>query len=221
MKKILEVKNLTTSYNNHVAIENISFSVEQGEYICLVGENGTGKSTLLKTIMGMHKKDSGEININLEKNEISYLSQNNMKNITFPATAKEIILTGRQKHRTLPFYKKEDYQKFKEVCKTLRIEEIINKRIGDLSGGQRQRVLLARSLIKEPKLLILDEPCSGLDSKITEELYSILNKLNQEQKMTIIMATHDIDEIKKEDLRIIHLAGKVKYDGKVTNWKGF
>ena len=220
MKKILEVKNLTTSYNNHIAIENISFSILEGEYVCFVGENGTGKSTLIKTIMGMQKKDSGEIHIYLEKKDISYLAQNNMKNITFPATAKEIILTGRQEHKKIPFYTKEDYQKFKEICKTLKIEDIIHKRIGDLSGGQRQRVLLARSLIKEPKLLILDEPCSGLDSKITKELYEILQQLNKEKQMTILMATHDIDEIKKENLRIIHLAGKIKFDGKVQNWRG-
>lgn len=217
---ILEVKNLQVSYNNHVAIDKINFKINQGEYVCFVGENGSGKSTLIKNIMGLKKENKGEVNLNISRDEVSYLEQGDLKKIDFPATAKEIIMTGVQKHNKLPFYTKQDKEKFKKVVAELKIEEIVNRRIGDLSGGQKQRVLLARALIREPKLIILDEPATGLDAKITRELYKILNKLNKEQNVTIIMATHDLDELKAIKPRIICLAKTIKYDGDFENWKG-
>jgi len=217
---ILEVKKLKVSYNNHVAIENINFKVDEGEYICLVGENGSGKSTLIKTIMGLKKSEYGEINLNVEPSQISYLAQTDLKSIDFPATAKEIVMTGVQKHKKLPFYTKQDREFFNEIVKELKIEDIINKRIGDLSGGQKQRVLLARSLIRKPKLIILDEPSTGLDVNITKDLYSILARLNKEKKVTIIMATHDFVEVKSIKPRIICIAKTIKYDGNYEGWKG-
>ena len=217
---ILEVKNLQVSYNNHVAIDKINFKINQGEYVCFVGENGSGKSTLIKNIMGLKKENKGEVNLNISRDEVSYLEQGDLKKIDFPATAKEIIMTGVQKHNKLPFYTKQDKEKFKKVVAELKIEEIVHRRIGDLSGGQKQRVLLARALIREPKLIILDEPATGLDAKITRELYKILNKLNKEQNVTIIMATHDLDELKAIKPRIICLAKTIKYDGDFENWKG-
>lgn len=217
---ILQVKNLHTSYNGHTALEDISFSINEGEYVCLVGENGSGKSTLIKTIVGLHKKDSGEIILNEKLENVSYLAQNNLTDLEFPATAKEIIMTGVQKHKVLPFYTKKDYKKFDEICDLLKIGSFVNKKIGDLSGGQRQRIMLARALIREPKMLILDEPCSGLDINITKELYEMLDKLNTEYKMTIIMATHDLDEMKHENVRVIALAKKLKFDGNINEWKG-
>ncbi len=191
----------------------------KGEYICLVGENGSGKSTLIKTIVGLNKKDSGQIIKNIEAEKISYLAQNNMIDLKFPATAKEIIMTGVQKHKFLPFYRKEDYRKYEEICNLLNINSLSNRQIGDLSGGQRQRVMLARALIRKPELLILDEPCSGLDVNITKEFYNILNKLNKEQGLTIIMATHDLDEVENDDVRVISLATDIKFDGKIKDWK--
>ena len=170
----LEVENLTVSYSNHTALENISFKIEEGEYVCLVGENGSGKSTLVKTIVGLLKQDSGKVNLNVSLDDVSYLSQTNLKDLNFPATAKEIIMSGVQKHNKLPFYTKEDKEKYKKVIKDLKIEDIQYRRIGDLSGGQKQRILIARALIREPKLLILDEPATGLDYNITKELYKIL-----------------------------------------------
>ncbi|MBQ3409422.1 MAG: ABC transporter ATP-binding protein [Clostridia bacterium] len=217
---IIEVKDLSASYNNHDAIKDVNFKVDNGEYICLVGENGSGKSTLIKTLIGLHKKDSGEININIEDDKIGYVAQNNMKDLTFPATAKEIIMTGVQKHGKLPFYRKKDWEMFDNVCDMLSIKDIVNKQIGSLSGGQRQRVILARALIREPKLIILDEPCSGLDVNITNEFYKILDRLHEEKDITIIMATHDLDEIKTKDVRVICMATSVKFDGKIEDWKG-
>jgi zinc transport system ATP-binding protein len=218
---ILEVKNLKVLYSNHVAIENINISIEAGEYVCLMGENGSGKSTLIKTIVGLIKPEEGEIAINIPLSEVAYLSQTNLKDLDFPATAREIIMLGRQKHGKLPFYTSKDKEIYKEVVKELKIEEIQDRRIGDLSGGQKQRVLIARALIKKPKLLILDEPATGLDYNITRELYDILEKQNKEDKTTIIMATHDLDEVEHIKPRIICLAKTVKYDGAMEGWNGF
>ena len=219
--ELLEVKNLKVSYSNHIALENINFKVNEGEYICLVGENGSGKSTLVKTIVGLHKEDSGSVDMKISLDEVSYLAQTNLKDLDFPATAKEIILSGTQKHGKFPFYTKADKEIYKRVISELKIEDIQNKRIGDLSGGQKQRVLIARALIREPKLLILDEPATGLDYNITKELYRILKELNKQKNMTIIMATHDLDEIDHDKARIICLAKTIKYDCNVEGWKGY
>lgn len=216
---LIEIKNLTTTYNGHTAIKDVSFNVEKGEYICLIGENGSGKSTLIKTIVGLNKKDSGEIIKHIEPEKISYLAQNNLTDLDFPATAKEIIMTGVQKHGVLPFYNKDDHKKFEEICELLGIKSFVNRQIGQLSGGQRQRIMLARALIRKPELLILDEPCSGLDVNITKEFYGILNKLNKQSDLTIIMATHDLDEVENESARVICMATTVKFDGNIKDWR--
>ncbi len=218
---VLEVKNLKVSYSNHIALENISFKIEEGEYVCLVGENGSGKSTLVKTVVGLLKQDEGDIHLKISLDEVSYLSQTNLKDLDFPATSKEIIMSGVQKHHKLPFYTKKDKEIYENVIKQLKIEDLQFRRIGDLSGGQKQRVLIARALIRQPKLLILDEPATGLDINITKELYRILEKQNKENKMTIVMATHDLDEIEEVNPRIICLAKTIKYDGNLEGWKGF
>lgn len=218
---ILKVENLKVSYSNHTALENINFQIDEGEYVCLVGENGSGKSTLVKTIVGLLKADEGKVELGISLDEVAYLSQTNLKDLNFPATSKEIIMSGVQKHRKIPFYTKKDKEVYDRVIKQLKIEDLQYRRIGDLSGGQKQRVLIARALIREPKLLILDEPATGLDVNITKELYKILEKQNKENKMTIIMATHDLDEIEEVNPRIICLAKTVKYDGNLEGWKGF
>lgn len=218
---ILEVEKLKVLYSNHVALDNINFKVEDGEYVCLVGENGSGKSTLVKTIVGLLKAEEGKIALNISLDEVAYLSQTNLKDLDFPATAKEIIMSGVQKHKKLPFYTKEDRKVYEDIIKKLKIEDLQSRRIGDLSGGQKQRVLIARALVRRPRLLILDEPATGLDYNITKELYKILATENKENNMTIIMATHDLDELEEIKPRIITLAKTVKYDGKFEGWGGF
>ena len=212
---IIEVKNLNVKYNEHIALENINMTVKEKEYICLVGKNGSGKSTLLKTITGLIKKESGKVEFKINRGDVSYLAQNNLTDISFPATAKEIIMTGTQKHGIKPFYTKKDEEKLKEVVKELKIENLLNKKIGDLSGGQRQRVLLARTLIGDPKVLLLDEPCSGLDKTTIQTFYKILDELYAKGDITIIMATHDLDEIHNPNIRVIELDQEIIFDGSI------
>lgn len=217
--EILEVKKLSVKYNEHLALKDVSFKVRDKEYICLVGKNGSGKSTLLKTISGLLKKDSGDIDLKINRAEVSYLAQNNMNDINFPATAKEIILTGVQKHGIKPFYTKDDERALEKVAKELKIEDLLHKKIGDLSGGQRQRVLLARTLIGNPKVLLLDEPCSGLDVSTIKNFYKILDELYENSDITIIMATHDLDEIHNKSIRVIALEQSVVFDGNIKDYE--
>lgn len=217
--KVLEVNDLSVKYNEHYALKGVSFSVDEKEYVCLVGKNGSGKSTLLKTISGLVKKDSGSVDLLVDRAEVSYLAQNNMTDVNFPATAKEIILTGVQKHGIKSFYSKGDEMALDRVAKSLKIEDLLHRKIGDLSGGQRQRVLLARTLIGNPKVLLLDEPCSGLDVTTIRNFYSILDDLYENSDITIIMATHDLDEIKNSNIRVIALDQKVVYDGNIKKYE--
>lgn len=219
MMEILRVENLCVKYNDHLAIKDISLSVKEKEYVCLVGKNGSGKSTFLKTVTGLQKKEVGSINFGMDKSEIAYLAQNNMTDEKFPATAKEIIMTGVQKHNVKPFYSKRDEEAFEKIVKKLNIEDVVNKKIGDLSGGQRQRVLLARTLIGNPKLLLLDEPCNGLDSKAIKAFYRILDDLYKEANITIIMATHDLKNLSNPNIRVIALEQKIIFDGNIKDYK--
>lgn len=223
---LIEITNLTVSYNGHVAVDKVNINIKEKEFVCLVGENGSGKSTIIKTILELQKQDKGKIKLKIDPSEVSYLEQFNMRDVDFPGTAKEIIMTGMQKKSSKLFYTKEDLEAFKEICNMLGIQEIVNKKIGELSGGQRQRVMLARAMINKPKLLILDEPCSGLDKKISDKLYDILLKINKEYGTTVIMSIHNAYELaernKKEnvDIRVVHISKNIKYDGNLNDWKG-
>ena len=218
MEKILEIKNLNVNYNGHNALKNINIDIKPNEYICLVGKNGSGKSTLLKSITGLIKKESGTINFNVDKSEIAYLAQVGQVDSKFPATAREVIMTGCQKHGIKPFYSKKDEIEFEKICNLLNINKIIDKKIGELSGGQRQRVLLARTLIGKPKVLLLDEPCSGLDIESIDNFYTVLDNLFYNKEVTIIMATHDLDEIKNNDIRVICLEQEIIFDGNIKDY---
>ena len=131
----------------------------------------------------------------------------------------EVILSGLQRHLKF-FYTKEDYNRVNELLELLEIEEIKNKKLGEISGGQKQRVLIARAIAKKPKILIMDEPLSGLDSKISKEIYKIFRELNTKENLTILMTSHDLKNVQKEASRIIVLDdGKIVYDGNPNNWE--
>ena len=192
---LIELKNVSLGYDNHLVLKNINMAIEEGDFICIVGPNGSGKSTLVKGILGLLKTSEGKIIYHdLKKNFIGYMPQETKIDSNFPASVFEIVLSGTLNQlKFKPFYTKYEKQMALDSLKILGISDLKNKSFGDLSGGQRQKVLLARSLCATSKLLILDEPSNNLDSKSKVELYKTIIDLNQNHNITIIMITHDLD----------------------------
>ena len=191
---ILKVNELSLGYEKQIVINNISFEVNNKDFILVIGSNGAGKSTLIKGILGIIKPISGEITYDSDtKNHIGYMPQETKVDRNFPASVMEIVLSGLiNKMGKRPFYNKEDKKKAREALKILKIENLEKKIFSELSGGQRQKVLLARSLCATTNLLILDEPSNNLDQESKVEFYSTLKHLNEGHGITIIMITHDI-----------------------------
>lgn len=206
----LTCENVSLGYDNKTILSNLSFSVNSGDYLCIVGENGSGKSTLMRTMLGLQKPMSGEISLGdgLKKGEIGYLPQQTDVQKNFPASVKEIILSGCQARAGLrPFYNNQEKEMAANAMKKMRIEEFSKRCYRELSGGQQQRVLLARALCATQKILLLDEPVSGLDPKVTAEMYELISGLNKEG-ITIIMISHDIDVAISEASHILHICDK-------------
>ena len=192
---LIELKNLSLGYGNNVVLKNINITIEENDFICVVGPNGCGKSTLIKGILGLIKPFKGQVIYNgLKQNFIGYMPQETKVDSNFPASVYEIVLSGTLNRLGFnSFYTKKEKQIALDNLKLLNIEKLKDKNFCDLSGGQRQKVLLARSLCATSKLLILDEPSNNLDSKSKNELYKTIVDLNKNQNITIIMITHDLD----------------------------
>ena len=202
-------RNISFAYEGRIVLSEISFSVERGNYLCIVGENGTGKSTLIKGILGLKAPITGDITMGegLKSNQIGYLPQQTQVQKDFPASVYEVVLSGRLNNLGLfPFYKKEDKQCVMEQLKLLGIEDLKNRCYRELSGGQQQRVLLARALCAGKELLILDEPVGGLDPIISGEMYRLIEEINNKEQRTIIMVSHDIKGILPFASHILHLS---------------
>lgn len=193
--KLIELKNLSLGYSENTVLKNVNMMIEEGDFICVVGPNGSGKSTLIKGILGLIKPIKGKVIYhNLKQNFIGYMPQETRVDANFPASVFEIVLSGTLNRLGLKsFYTKKEKEIALRNLKLLGIEKLKDKNFCDLSGGQRQKVLLARSLSATSKMLILDEPSNNLDSKSKQELYKTVIKLNQEQKITVLMVTHDLD----------------------------
>lgn len=206
----LTCENVSLGYDNKTILSNLSFSVNSGDYLCIVGENGSGKSTLMRTMLGLQKPMSGEISLGdgLKKGEIGYLPQQTDVQKNFPASVKEIVLSGCQARVGLrPFYNNQEKEMAANAMKKMRIEEFSKRCYRELSGGQQQRVLLARALCATQKILLLDEPVSGLDPRVMAEMYELISGLNKEG-ITIIMISHDIDVAISEASHILHICDK-------------
>ncbi|MBR1680059.1 MAG: metal ABC transporter ATP-binding protein [Bacilli bacterium] len=216
----IEVSHLSLGYDHQIVISNLSFSIEQGDFVCIVGPNGAGKSTLIKGILGLLKPMSGEVLYHgLKQNFIGYMPQESKIDKHFPASVEEIVLSGTlNQSRTFSFYSKEDRKRVEEVLNLLGIASLKNAHFPDLSGGQRQKVLLARSLCASTKLLILDEPSNNLDSTSKQELYQILKSLNQNKGMTILMITHDLDHHNLIGNKILSLEKNNYFYGSVEDF---
>ena len=211
---LLTAKGLFLGYEGQSVAENISFTVEAGDYLCVIGENGSGKTTLIRTILGLVKPLSGQIALGegLEKNQIGYLPQQDEVQRDSPASVEEIVHSVNL-HRLgwHPFYRKEDRARAKEAMEKMGILHLAQRPYRALSGGQQQRVLLARALVAADRLLVLDEPVSGLDPVVTAEMYSLIRTLHEEG-MTMIMITHDVTTALSEATHILHM-GKTVFFG--------
>ena len=215
----LTCKDLTLGYENGAVLEGISFSVEAGDYLAIVGENGSGKSTLMKTLLGLLKPLKGKIvkGDGLRKFEIGYLPQQSVVQRDFPASVWEVVLSGcLSKARFVPFYTKADRARAMRNIERMEIVPFLKRSYRELSGGQQQRVLLARALCATEKILLLDEPVSGLDPIVTAEMYEIIKSLN-DQGITIIMISHDVQAAVRYANKILHV-GKKPYFGSVEDY---
>ncbi len=213
---LITVRDLSLGYEGRAIVEKLNFTVNSGDYLCVVGENGSGKSTLMKTLLNLQSPISGSITIGdgLKKNEIGYLPQQTVVQKDFPAAVKEIVLSGCQARCGIrPFYNKIEKELAEENMKRMGIFELRNRCYRDLSGGQQQRVLLARALCATRKILLLDEPVSGLDPKVTIEMYSLIEKLNREG-ITIIMISHDIGAAVRWADHILHIGSSLFFGTK-------
>ncbi len=206
-------QNLSVGYDSKVILKNLSFEVNKGDYLCIVGENGSGKTTLIKSILGLIPTISGKLETGegLKSNEIGYLPQQTVVQRDFPASVKEIVLSGCQGRMGLrPFYSKSDRLLAEKNMKKMDITDLSKRCYRELSGGQQQRVLLARALCATQKLLLLDEPVSGLDPRVTAEMYQTIKSLNDEG-ISIIMISHDVDAAVKYASHILHIGNTVFY----------
>ena len=211
---MIEVKNVTKKYGNFVAVDNISFNIKEGEIIGLLGPNGAGKSTLIKTLLNLIDKVSGRIEYGdgLKDYEIGYLPQQTVVQKDFPATVWEVVLSGTLAGSGFkPFYGKKEKSLAIEKMRELDITDLKKKCYRNLSGGQQQRVLLARALCATSKVILLDEPVTGLDPKVTAEFYEILKKLN-DKGITVIMVSHDLQSVSYAT-HILYLDSKDSFYG--------
>ena len=192
---VLACQDLAFSYDGKDVLKGVNFTLKQGEYLCIVGENGSGKTTLMKGLLRLNKPTKGKIvtGDGLKPNEIGYLPQQTQIQRDFPASVYEVVLSGclNSMGRRL-FYGKKHKQLVIDNLEALDILSLKNKCYRELSGGQQQRVLLARALCATQKMLLLDEPVTGLDPVAAEEFYRMIEKLNREKGITIIMVSHDV-----------------------------
>lgn len=208
---ILDCRDVSFAYDGKTVISNINFIVNDGDYLCIVGENGSGKSTLLKGILRLKSPEGGKINFGFSRNDVGYLPQQNLHHRDFPASVYEVIMSGSVSKIKL-FHTSEDKRKAIEKMEKVRISELKNKSFKELSGGQMQRTLLARALMSAEKVLVLDEPVSGLDPIASEEMYSLISDLNN-RGMSVIMVSHDINQAVKYATHILHLGKQQLFFG--------
>ena len=204
-------ENVTLGYERDVVVSDLSFSVEAGDYLCIVGENGSGKSTLMKALLGLLQPVSGTVRTGdgLRHNDVGYLPQQTPVQRDFPASVYEIVLSGFQARKGFfPFYTKEERKEARENMERMGILPFERRCYRELSGGQQQRVLLARALCAAKKILLLDEPVSGLDPKVTSDMYRLIDDLNRDG-VTIIMVSHDIGAAVTYASHILHIGESV------------
>ncbi|MDE5883829.1 MAG: ABC transporter ATP-binding protein [Oscillospiraceae bacterium] len=217
----LQCKDVSLGYDGKTVLQGLNFMISAGDYLCILGENGSGKSTLMKALLGLHPPVRGEIQFcgDVSQKEIGYLPQQTIVQRDFPASVQEIVLSGclsRMGFR--PFYTKQERELAGEMMKKLGIPDLGKRCYRELSGGQQQRVLLARALCSAQKMLLLDEPVTGLDAKATHEMYELIAELNREDAITILMISHDIQASVKYASHILHIGGRQLFYGEKSKY---
>ncbi|WP_040207980.1 metal ABC transporter ATP-binding protein [Neobacillus jeddahensis] len=228
MQSIIEIKQLSYRYEKDIVLENINITVPDGSFLAIVGPNGSGKSTLLKLILGLLKLQKGEILLFgqeiskfKDRQKIGYVSQKaNSFNTGFPATVFEVVASGLTKKLGLfTFFKKEHAKKVNEALDAVGMKGFTNRNIGELSGGQQQRVFIARALVSEPKLLILDEPTVGVDAENVNSFYQMLGDLNKRRAITLLLVTHDIGTISEKVTHVACLNKHLHFHGETHEFE--
>ena len=215
---LLTCDSVTLGYENTVLVRDLSFSVNAGDYLCIVGENGTGKSTLMRTLLHLQEPMAGVIRTGdgVRPHDIGYLPQQTVVQRDFPASVAEIVLSGCQgKCGLRPFYSKDEKRLAAESMARMGVTDLADRCCRELSGGQQQRVLLARALCSAGKLLLLDEPVSGLDPRVTAEMYNLIESLNREG-VTIVMISHDLAAAMRYASHILYLGDDVFFGPKAA-----
>lgn len=221
MSALIRCEHVDFGYENHDAVIDVSMEINPGDYLCILGENGSGKSTLMKGILGLLKPTAGTLVVDeeLRRTGIGYLPQQTAAQRDFPATVYEVVRSGCLSHLgRRPFFSRADKALAMENMEKLGIAGLSRKCYRELSGGQQQRVLIARALCATKKLLILDEPITGLDPSAIQELYALIRKLNREDKVTILMVSHDVQNVVHQANKILHLQQRVLFYGNVKDY---
>lgn len=204
----LRCENISVGYEDGIVVSDVSFELNRGDYVCIVGENGAGKSSLLKGILGLARIQGGKLEYGdgMSRADVGYLPQQKDYQKNFPATVKEVVMSGfLNKMGLRPYYNRAEKAKAMEILSDFGMADYVKASFGSLSGGQKQRVLLARAMCATDKLLLLDEPTTGLDPVATEELYELLKRLNREKKTTILMVSHDLNKAVSDAGLILHV----------------
>lgn len=227
MSVILKANKIYVNYGKTQALRDISFEINEGDYIGLAGPNGAGKTTLIKAILGLIPLTSGEMELFGQSQKkfsawqkIGYLPQKSAVISTlFPATVEEILMLGILPSKKWPkVIDKRDHERVNKILEQFKISDLRKKMISELSGGQQQKILLARALISKPQLLILDEPSTALDPESRESFFQIISNLNQQENIAIILITHDTGYIGQYAKKLLYLDKKLVYFGKFSEF---
>ena len=227
-KNIIQLEDVSFSYEQSIALDHISLQVREGEFWALIGPNGSGKSTLLNIILGLLKPASGSVKLFdadigsfRQRERIGYVSQkSNSFNSGFPATVLEVVRSGlTRKTGLFKGFTKKDEKRSLEVLRIVGMEMYAKQNIGELSGGQQQRVFIARALAGAPDLLIMDEPTVGIDQQNVASFYTMLNKLNREHRIAIVLVTHEIDLVTDLATHVACLNRSIHFHGVQSEYK--
>lgn len=222
MKPFITCEHVDFGYENHDAVIDLNLEIYPGDYLCVVGENGSGKSTLMKGLLGLLKPTGGILNVSeeLRRGGIGYLPQQTAAQKDFPATVYEVVLSGTLSRRgNRPFYSRKEKELALSAMERLGITDLKHKCYRELSGGQQQRVLIARALCATDRLLILDEPITGLDPSAIQEFYQLIRRLNRTENITIVMVSHDIRNVITEADKILHMQQKILFYGTASDYR--